>query len=103
MKTGFALKIDDLDNVATIFGEDLTAGTTVTVQDKKGNSQTVTLLDPIPYGHKVALCPIKKGGLIIKYGECIGTASCDIKTGSYVHIHNLDARRGRGDLKGGAL
>ncbi len=34
----------------------------------------------------------------MKYGECIGAASCDIKKGDYVHVHNLEALRGRGDL-----
>lgn len=34
----------------------------------------------------------------MKYGESIGGASQDIKKGEYVHIHNMEARRGRGDL-----
>lgn len=37
----------------------------------------------------------------MKYGESIGAASSDIKKGDYVHIHNLEALRGRGDLEGG--
>ena len=36
----------------------------------------------------------------MKYGERIGIASVDISRGDYVHIHNLEAVRGRGDLKG---
>ena len=38
----------------------------------------------------------------MKYGESIGAASCDIKKGDYVHVHNLEALRGRGDLEGGS-
>ena len=72
MELKLALKVDDLDNVATIFANGI-----------------------------VALCDIKKGEHIMKYGECIGAASCDIKKGDYVHVHNLEALRGRGDLGGG--
>ena len=42
---------------------------------------------------------IPKGAHIMKYGESIGAASTDIKKGDYVHVHNLDALRGRGDLE----
>lgn len=40
-------------------------------------------------GHKYAVCDIKKGGEIIKYGYPIGTATEDISAGSHVHSHNL--------------
>lgn len=40
-------------------------------------------------GHKVALCNIKQGQDIIKYGFPIGVAVCDIKKGETVHSHNL--------------
>ena len=43
----------------------------------------------IPAGHKRALCNIAKGEQIIKYGHPIGRAKCDIKTGDWVHDHNL--------------
>ena len=49
-----------------------------------------------------ALRDIRKGEHIMKYGESIGAASCDIKKGDYVHVHNLEALRGRGDLEGGS-
>lgn len=98
MELKLALKIDDLDNVATIFADGLKAGMEVEVRDKKGRSETIVLRDDIPYGHKLALCNLQKDSLIMKYGECIGTAACDIKKGDYVHVHNLEARRGRGDL-----
>ena len=84
-----ALKVDDLDNVATIFANGITDGTAVEVRDKKGEMEEITLRD------------IRKGEHIMKYGECIGAASCDIRKGDYVHVHNLEALRGRGDLEGG--
>ena len=43
----------------------------------------------IPAGHKIALTDIAEGGKIIKYGEVIGTATCDIQSGDHVHTHNV--------------
>lgn len=45
--------------------------------------------DKIPAGHKYALCDIKTGEYVIKYGEIIGKATCDIKEGEWVHTHNV--------------
>ena len=39
-------------------------------------------------GHKYALRDIKSGENIIKYGNPIGHAICDIKAGEHVHTHN---------------
>ena len=97
-KLPLALKVNDLDNVATVFSNEAKAGSDVEVRDKKGNSETVTVIGDIPYGHKIAVRDIKKGELIIKYGEEIGAATKDILKGEYVHVHNLEALRGRGDL-----
>lgn len=40
-------------------------------------------------GHKYALCDIKAGENIIKYGNPIGHATTDIKKGEHVHSHNV--------------
>lgn len=40
-------------------------------------------------GHKQALCDISSGDSVIKYGFCIGKATCDIKKGERVHTNNL--------------
>lgn len=45
--------------------------------------------ETIPAGHKFALKDIKKGETVIKYGQIIGRASQDIKTGEWVHTHNV--------------
>jgi altronate hydrolase len=42
----------------------------------------------VPQAHKVALCDIKQGENIIKYGYPIGHATSDIKKGEWVHVHN---------------
>ena len=98
MELKLALKVDDLDNVATIFANGIVDGTQVEVRDKKGNSEILTVHGDVPYGHKIALRDIAPGEHIMKYGECIGAASHPISKGDYVHVHNLDALRGRGDL-----
>ena len=40
-------------------------------------------------GHKYALHDIPKGENIIKYGQPIGHAICDIKKGEHIHTHNM--------------
>ena len=93
-----ALKVDDKDNVATIFANGIVDGTKVEIRDKKGQMEPVHVIGNVPYGHKIAVRDIRKGEPIMKYGESIGAASADIKKGEYVHIHNMVAMRGRGDL-----
>lgn len=97
-----ALKVADADNVATIFADGIAAGTVVQVRDRSGKGALVTARGDIPYGHKIALADIARGEDIVKYGERIGVASRDIALGDYVHVHNLDSMRGRGDLEQGS-
>ena len=40
-------------------------------------------------GHKYAIKDIKRGENVIKYGNPIGHATCDIKVGEHVHSHNV--------------
>lgn len=54
---------------------------------------TVQAIEPIPAGHKMALCDLAPGEPILKYGHPIGIASTAIKAGGHVHTHNV-----RGDL-----
>lgn len=98
MDLKLALKVNDLDNVATIFANGLTAGTEVEMRDKAGLSERMTILADIPYGHKIAIRDIGKGEAIVKYGETLGAATADIRKGGHVHVHNMDSMRGRGDL-----
>ena len=95
-----ALRLSEKDNVATLL-EDVASGAEVLIRLGKGTS-TVNARESIPFGFKIAVTDIAKGATITKYGETIGSASCDIKQGEMVHIHNLEGGRGRGDLmKGG--
>jgi altronate dehydratase small subunit len=93
-----AIKADEKDNVVTIFSNGSTNGSAVEIRDRKGKSESMAVIGDVPYGHKIALQNLKKGDEILKYGQVIGIASREIKKGEHVHIHNLDALRGRGDL-----
>lgn len=97
MEHKLALKVNDKDNVATIFAEGITDGTEVEIRDKRGESELVQVIGDVPYGHKIAVRDIAVGELINKYGEEIGIATKAIRKGEYVHVHNLDSMRGRGD------
>ena len=77
------LKINEKDNVAVaILG--IEKRKTVEV-----GKLVLQANQTIPAGHKIALCQIKKGEQIIKYGFSIGTASTDIARGDWVHTHNV--------------
>ena len=84
------------DNVATAL-RDLHKGEALLVP---GIETLLSIREEIPFGHKVSLQDIPKGEGILKYGETIGQASSDILKGSHVHVHNIESRRGRGDLEG---
>ncbi|AJY45795.1 UxaA family hydrolase [Martelella endophytica] len=48
----------------------------------------VPLEGPVTRGHKIANTDIPEGGGIFKFGQLIGYATRDIKTGEHVHTHN---------------
>ena len=79
MKT--SIKISPQDNVAIALIP-LKSGQTI-------ENPQITLLDDIPFGHKIALQNIPIGENIIKYGLPIGSAISDIKAGAHIHTHNL--------------
>jgi altronate dehydratase small subunit len=92
--------INPRDNVATAL-TDLKAGE-VLPEEIDGVQKAIKLNQDIPFGHKLGTREITAGSPVIKYGEVIGTASMAIRAGDYVHIHNVQSNRGRGDIKGGA-
>jgi altronate hydrolase len=89
-----ALVISDHDNVATAL-ESLEPGRAIDV-----GGTSITVMEPIASGHKIALRAIAAGEPVIKYGSPIGLATDAIAAGAHVHTHNLASSRGRGDLKG---
>ncbi len=85
------IRINEKDKVIVAL-QALPAGTTVDVCE----GLSVTALEEIPAGHKMALCDIAEGEHIIKYGFSIGIAKENIKAGSWIHTHNI--KTGLGDL-----
>ncbi len=83
MQTFSTLKIADKDTVAVAI-KALSQGEVVEVGGKR-----VTLVSPIPAGHKFALKDIQKEEHIIKYGYPIGKAKEAIAEGSHVHSTNI--------------
>lgn len=90
-----ALLMAEGDTVATAI-DDLDAGEALDL-----GGRPVELVDGVPFGHKFALVAHEVGADVRKYGEVIGRASDAIDPGEHVHVHNVESKRGRGDL--GAL
>ena len=93
-----ALIMHPKDNVATTV-EEIQPGDQVQVS-RGGEVRTLTAIEAIPFGFKIALEEIPQGAIITKYGETIGKAGRAIARGALVHIHNLEGTRARGDLEG---
>lgn len=90
--------IDSKDNVATSITQ--LAPNTIILAEVNSKILKIKIHEHIKYGHKIAIKPIKKGSLIIKYGEVIGRATTNISSGRLVHIKNIESLRGGGDLNG---
>lgn len=88
------LRINDNDNVAVAIST-IAPGETIVVSGEAGDI-TVTALEEIPAGHKIALTDMPEGTSVIKYGFQIGFTKEDVKKGAWIHTHNL--RTGLGDL-----
>lgn len=82
-----AILIHETDNVAVCL-EDLAAGASAAVMAGK-DTLTVTAVDAVPRGHKIAMREIADGESILKYGEVIGKATQAIGVGKHVHRHNV--------------
>ncbi|MCD6521133.1 MAG: UxaA family hydrolase [Anaerolineae bacterium] len=86
-----AILLHPKDNVATAL-VDLKKGEKVHVA--LGDvSVEVELLEDIEFGHKFALCDIKKGDEVLKYGLPICKALQDVRKGEWVHVHNCRSER----------
>lgn len=94
-KSFSAIALHPTDNTATLL-TDGRMGDVISVA-LANTTTSIRLVADIPFGHKTALVPIQKGHAIIKYGEIIGRATSDITPGEWVHTHNVESLRGRGD------
>ena len=96
-----ALIINPQDNVANLIGAGKKDEVVAYTVEGSGETGNMTLLDDIPANHKFARTDIRAGDAIIKYGLSIGRATGAIRAGQYVHVHNVESNRGRGDLQTG--
>lgn len=85
------LKIEDNDNVVTLLMK-LNKGDSINVDNKE-----IILNQDVERFHKVAITDLKKGDLVYKYGQVIGDMTEDAKAGDFIHTHNVESTRGRGD------
>src|SRR5438067_12421373 len=80
MSLPLLLRMQAQDNVAIVANDGgLPAGSVV------GAPFSLTLVDQVPQGHKVALRDIAAGEAVLRYGVTLGTALRDIPAGSWVH------------------
>lgn len=89
-----AIVLARTDNVATLIDAGR-AGERCTLQGEAEG--TTSLLQDVPFGHKVCVRDTPAGGDVVKYGQVIGKASTALRAGEHVHVHNVESARGRGD------
>lgn len=77
------IRIHPDDNVAVAL-EDIRSRETV-----ETGGLTVTALEDVSRGHKIALQRIPAGEPVVKYGNPIGIAKEAIPAGAWVHVHNV--------------
>ena len=74
--------IDEKDTVVVAI-EKINAGDEIIWRDRNGDVQKIT----------AAIKEMPKGTEVVKYGEHIGLAACDIHVGEHVHVHNVQNHR----------
>ena len=97
-------RITDQDNVAVLL-DDLGEPGPLRVLGA-GGVASISSLEKIPLGHKMAVTNIADGEAVIKFGVPIGRASRQILAGQWVHLHNcmssFDERSQTLDVHNGA-
>ncbi|MBQ8233329.1 MAG: UxaA family hydrolase [Lachnospiraceae bacterium] len=83
------LKIHEHDNVIVAL-QTLPQNKKVILED----GRVVTATAEIPAGHKMSIQDISAGSEVIKYGYRIGYAKKDIRTGDWIHTHNVKTSLG---------
>jgi len=77
------IRLDPNDNIAIAL-QPLTNGSTAPIND-----DSITLLNDIKLGHKVAIVDIPQGAKIRRNNVEIGSSTQAIPAGEHVHLHNL--------------
>lgn len=81
-------KIHEKDNVAICL-RDIKKGTQLEV-----DGITITAVNDVPNGHKIAIKKIEKNQNVIKYGFPIGHARESVEVGTWMHSHNVKSNLG---------
>ena len=85
---------DEVDTVGVVVVETVKAGQDVVgLIMENGTNVSVTALDDIPLGHKIALRDFAPEETVIKYGHDIGRTVAPIKKGQHLHVHNAKTKR----------
>lgn len=91
-----------IDDAGLLLSEDDTVATALDDLEEghvlDHDEHQIELAEDVPFGHKFAIDPMAAGASIYKYGEVIGRATERIEPGEWVHTHNCESTRGRGDL-----
>jgi len=87
---GKAILLHETDVVAVAV-QDVVKGELVSVTGAATGRPPVTALEAIPRGHKIALTDLAAGAEVRKYGLSIGKTQAPVKTGAWIHSHNLSS------------
>ena len=77
------IQIHPSDNIAVAL-RDISAGTAVSIGGRDYIAE-----EPIPFGHKMALCDIGENEDVIRYGCPIGHTTKAVHAGQWLHSHNV--------------
>ena len=80
------------DDVAVAI-RDVEPGAVVVAYLNSDDRVTMTALERIALGHKVAVHDLESGRDVTEYGGCIGRTYKPVRKGEAVHIHNLRSVR----------
>jgi len=83
MRQPHVIRVDPRDHVVVTSGP-LRAGAAL-----PSPAGPVAVRDDVPAGHKIAVCRVEVGQVVLKYGRPIGRATNPIEVGDWVHTHNL--------------
>ncbi len=85
---------DARDSVGVVVVEGVKTGMELTgwIMDED-RQVTVTAIQDIPIGHKLALRDMAVGDAVCKYGVDIGRVVTPIRAGAHAHVHNIKTTR----------
>ena len=78
-----AIRLSPEDNVA-VCRRPVTKGERIAV-----DGIALIAEDDVALGHKLALVPLETGDKVLKYGMPIGSVTCGVRRGGWVHVHNM--------------